>query len=186
MWELRRPPNMLDDASRPAAGPVRGSGTLLRSAVTHPSAAEPLARLHLLTGDPDLAAGVVRREFGAVPGDRLRDGELLALLVEAEIARDDVAAADGCAARIDELAGTTEDVTLRARARRCRGAAGARHSTRRPVRRSCVANAGPDPPVEGVRAGRVHAAGGNRPAAGSPNLVTGSPDPPDPEPEEPL
>jgi DNA-binding CsgD family transcriptional regulator len=92
------------------------AGALLRSAPTSPSAAEPLARLHLLTGDPEVAAGVVRRELDTVPGDRLRTGELLALLVEAEIARDETAAAAEGAARLDALARAGEDPLLRAQA----------------------------------------------------------------------
>ncbi|MGY1739528.1 MULTISPECIES: LuxR C-terminal-related transcriptional regulator [unclassified Blastococcus] len=97
-------------------GRFEEAGALLRSALTAPSAAEPLARLHLLTGDPDLAAGVARRELDAVAGDRLRTGELLGLLVEADVARDDVAGAGSWAGRLAELAGSGEDPTLRAQA----------------------------------------------------------------------
>lgn len=111
-------------------GRFEEAGALLRSALTHRSAAEPLARLHLLTGDPDLAAGVARRELDTVGGDRLRDGELLALLVEAEIARDDLAAAAEGAARLAELAEVAEDSALRAQARLAAGrVAGARLDT---------------------------------------------------------
>ena len=87
---------------------------LLRSALARPSAAEPLARLHLLRGEPDLAAGVAQRELGAVPGDRLREGALLMVLVEAELARDEVDAAAGWAVRLGQLAALTEDRTVRA------------------------------------------------------------------------
>jgi DNA-binding CsgD family transcriptional regulator len=97
-------------------GRFEEAGALLRSALAARSAAEPLARLHLLTGEPDLAAGVARRELDAVASDRLRNGELLGLLVEAEIARDDVAAAEGWAVRLNELAQGGEDPTLRAQA----------------------------------------------------------------------
>ncbi|MGR7027657.1 helix-turn-helix transcriptional regulator [Geodermatophilus sp. URMC 62] len=98
-------------------GRFEEAGALLRSAFTARSAAEPLARLHLMTGNPDLAVGVARRELNAVASDRLRNGELLGLLVEAEIARDDVAAAMGWAARLNELAEGSEDAALRAQAR---------------------------------------------------------------------
>jgi DNA-binding NarL/FixJ family response regulator len=85
---------------------------LLRSALTRASAAEPLARLHLLRGDPDLAAVVAGRELDAVPGDRLRTGGLLSLLVEAEIARDEVDAAAAWARRLAVLAEAAEDPAL--------------------------------------------------------------------------
>ncbi len=88
---------------------------LLRSALTRPSAAEPLARLHLLRGDPDLSAVVARRELDGVPGDRLRTGALLSLLVEANIARDDVDAASACARQLADLA-AAEDPALKAEA----------------------------------------------------------------------
>ncbi len=98
-------------------GRFEEAGALLRSALTAPSAAEPLARLHLLTGNPDLAAGVARRELDAVAGDRLRNGELLGLLVQAEIARGNLGAARGWAARLHELAERNEDPALCAQAR---------------------------------------------------------------------
>lgn len=115
-------PHRGDAATRVAGlrllqGRFEEAGVLLRSALTAPSAAEPLARLHLLTGDPDVAAGVARRELDAVAGDRLRTGELLGLLVEAELAHDDVAAAAAAADRLDELAQPGEDAGLRAQAR---------------------------------------------------------------------
>lgn len=115
-------PHRGDAATRVAGlrllqGRFEEAGVLLGSALTAPSAAEPLARLHLLTGDPDVAAGIARRELDAVPGDRLRDGALLGLLVEAELARDDVAAADESAARLAELAEAGEDPALLGRAR---------------------------------------------------------------------
>ncbi len=98
-------------------GPLEGAGALLQPTCTARSAAEPLARLHLLTGNPDLAVVVACRELDAVASDRLRNGELLGLLVEAEIARADVAAARDWAARLTELAQGSEDPALRAQAR---------------------------------------------------------------------
>lgn len=89
---------------------------LLGTALSRPSAGEPLARLHLATGRPELAAGVVRRELDAVPGDRMRIGVLLGLLVEADLARDDLDAARQAAARLAELAALTDDRVLQAEA----------------------------------------------------------------------
>jgi DNA-binding NarL/FixJ family response regulator len=115
-------PHRDDAAARIASlrllqGRFEEAGALLRSALTQPSAAEPLARLHLLTGCPDLAAGVIHRELDAIATDRVRNAELLTVLVEAEIARDEVAAAEECADRLDELADGCDDPTLRAYAR---------------------------------------------------------------------
>jgi DNA-binding NarL/FixJ family response regulator len=106
-------------------GRFEEAGALLRSALTARSAAEPLARLHLLTGEPDLAVEVARRELDAVASDRLRNGELLGLLVEAEIARDDVAAAERWAARLGELAEGSDDPALRAQSAVAAGRAAA-------------------------------------------------------------
>ena len=89
---------------------------LLLSAGPRPSAGEPLARLHLATGRPDLAAGVARRELDAVPGDRMRIGVLLSLLVEAELAQSSLDSARATAARLTELAGSTDDCVLKAEA----------------------------------------------------------------------
>jgi DNA-binding CsgD family transcriptional regulator len=50
----------------------------------------PLARLHLLQGEPAMAAAVALRAIGELRGDRLRTASLLALLVEAELARGDL------------------------------------------------------------------------------------------------
>jgi DNA-binding CsgD family transcriptional regulator len=87
---------------------------LLGMTLDRPFSAEPLARLHLLVGEADLAAAVARREVDAVPGDRLRTGALLGLLVEAELARDAPSAAADAAARLREVAASSDDPALRA------------------------------------------------------------------------
>ena len=81
-----------------------------------PAASEPLGRLHLLGGEPDLAAAVVQRGLDAVLGDRLRIGTLLGLLVEVELARGGPDAARAVAARLADLVFTTEEPTLLAEA----------------------------------------------------------------------
>jgi DNA-binding CsgD family transcriptional regulator len=89
---------------------------LLGTALTRPSAGEPLARLHLLTGRPDLAAGLLRRELDTVPGDRMRTGALLGLLVEAEVARGRLDDARTAATHLAGLAADTDDRMLQAEA----------------------------------------------------------------------
>jgi DNA-binding CsgD family transcriptional regulator len=110
-----------DAAARLAAlrllqGRFEDAGDLLAPHQDRPAAAEPLARLHLLLGEHDLAAAVVRRGIDAVPGDRLRVGALLGLLVEVELARDDHAAARAAAARLRAHVATTEEPSLIAEA----------------------------------------------------------------------
>jgi len=61
----------------------------------------PTARLHLARGDHDLARATAQRGLRLVADDRLRAAELLNVLVDAELARGDVAAA---VARADDLA----------------------------------------------------------------------------------
>ncbi len=69
----------------------------------------PLARVHRARGDLDLAAAVARRGVAEMVGDTLRAAPLLALLVEIEVERGDVAAAREAA---DELAAVAEGVDL--------------------------------------------------------------------------
>ncbi|HLH46381.1 MAG TPA: LuxR C-terminal-related transcriptional regulator, partial [Acidimicrobiales bacterium] len=63
----------------------------------------PLARLHLARGNADLAAAVVDRGLAVLVGDRVRAAPLLALLVEAEVARHRPAAAAAGAAALQDL-----------------------------------------------------------------------------------
>jgi len=89
---------------------------LLRSAIDRPSAAEPLARLHLASGEHDLAAALARREVDSRPGDVLRAGMLLGVLVEADLARDDLDAAAESASRLEALCASTDAAVLHAAA----------------------------------------------------------------------
>jgi DNA-binding CsgD family transcriptional regulator len=57
-------------------------------------AAGPLALMHLRQGEPALGAAVLRQAVKQLVGDILRGGPLLCLLVEAELACDDIAAAE--------------------------------------------------------------------------------------------
>jgi DNA-binding NarL/FixJ family response regulator len=71
--------------------------------------AAPLARVHLEHGDPDLAAEVARRTLRELVDDALRTVPLWALLVQAELARGDVPAAE---AATGELAVVAERLDL--------------------------------------------------------------------------
>jgi len=76
----------------------------------------PAARLHLSRGDHDLAVATARRGLRGLGSDHLRARELLAVVVDAELARGDVDAA--CRA-CDDLAvrtGGVDPPVLRARA----------------------------------------------------------------------
>lgn len=64
----------------------------------------PLARLHLARGDHELAAAAAGRGLRAMGDDRLRAVELLAVLVDAELARGRVeAAAEACGGLTERL-----------------------------------------------------------------------------------
>lgn len=97
-------------------GRLEEAAELLRPFEDRPNSCEPLARLHLLSGDHELAAAVARRGLHAVPGDRLRDGALRALLVEVELAGGDVDAAADHARALDNLAEMTDSHVLRSEA----------------------------------------------------------------------
>jgi hypothetical protein len=76
----------------------------------------PAARLHLARGDHDLARAAARRGLRAVGGDRLRAVELFTILVDAELARGDVAAASAACEEMDARIVDVGLAGLRARA----------------------------------------------------------------------
>jgi DNA-binding CsgD family transcriptional regulator len=71
-------------------------------------AAPPLATLHLRRGDPDLAVAVLRTALKRLVNDVSRGSRLAALLVEAELARGDDAAARSATKLLDAMAATTD------------------------------------------------------------------------------
>lgn len=73
-----------------------------------------LARLHLAKGDADLAAAVADRGLSELVGDRVRAAPLLALLVEAEVARDRPEAAALAAAALEELVAPIDSAFMHA------------------------------------------------------------------------
>lgn len=102
-------------------GRLEEAAELLRPVEDRFEVAEPLARLHLATGYPDLASAVIGRTLDELTGDRLRTGPLLALLVEVELARGDVDAAETSAGRLAECSGGAESPVVRAQAARAAG-----------------------------------------------------------------
>jgi len=92
----------------------------------------PTARLHLARGDHDLARATARRGLRVLGDDRVRAAALLGVMVEAELATGDVAAAaavsmelDGLTAGIALPALRAESARVRARVRAAQGDAGA-------------------------------------------------------------
>lgn len=88
---------------------------------------EPLARLHYARGSYDLAAAVIDRALRELVGDRLRGGRLLRLLVDVELARGDVVAAECAAERLSDYADESDSSILRAEARLADGRVALRH-----------------------------------------------------------
>jgi DNA-binding CsgD family transcriptional regulator len=102
-------------------GRVEEAAELLRPFQDRPGSCEPLARVHLLNGDLDLAEAVGRRGLAGVGKDALRGAALRSLLVEVELARQEVEAATVHANELAVLAGATESRVLRAEAALARG-----------------------------------------------------------------
>ena len=104
---------------------------ILRPYEDRVEACGPLARLHISRGEFDLASAALGRGLKILVADRLRQGPLLAQLVEVELARDDLAAAADAAEQLGALAGGTDSPVLKAEAALARGrvrAALAEHS----------------------------------------------------------
>jgi tetratricopeptide (TPR) repeat protein len=78
---------------------------------------EPLARLHFARGEYDLAAAVIDRALHELVGDRLRAGRLLRLLVDVELGRNDLDAADRAAERLSDYADESDSPVMLADAR---------------------------------------------------------------------
>ena len=88
-------------------GRLADAEMLLLGKEGHFQALLPAARLHLARGDHDLARATALRGLRCIADDRLRAAELLAVLVDVELASGDldaaVAACDGLMARSDGL-----------------------------------------------------------------------------------
>lgn len=75
-------------------------------------AAGALARLHVAQGDFDLASTVINTHVNQLGSDLLRSGPLLGLLVQVELSRGDVDAAEGTARRLAEASEAAESHML--------------------------------------------------------------------------
>jgi DNA-binding CsgD family transcriptional regulator len=95
-------------------GRVEEAADLLAPFEDHVTSCAPLARVHLLRGDLDLAAAILRRGRKEMIGDVLRAGPLLALLVDVELQRGDIDAAREAAEELAALASDADVAVLRA------------------------------------------------------------------------
>jgi class 3 adenylate cyclase/DNA-binding NarL/FixJ family response regulator len=102
-------------------GRLEESAELLAPVEDSFEAVDVLARLHFARGDLALAGAVIDGALSQLVGDRLRAGPLLALLVDVELARDDVEAALAALARLTECSQGAESPILRAQAARAAG-----------------------------------------------------------------
>jgi DNA-binding NarL/FixJ family response regulator len=84
-------------------------------------AAAPLAALHLARGAPALAAAVLRRAVSQLVGDVLRGGPLVAMLVEAELARGEIGAAADAARLLSSMSVAVDVPAIVALAAQARG-----------------------------------------------------------------
>jgi DNA-binding CsgD family transcriptional regulator len=89
---------------------------------------QPLALTHLARGEPELAVAAAERGLRTIVGDQSRLAPLLAVLVEAHLARADLDEAEAAAVRLVALAGHSELAALAAEGAlatgRCRAARG--------------------------------------------------------------
>ncbi len=90
-------------------GRLADAETLLLGKDGHLQALLPMARLHLARGDHELARVTARRGLRLIGADRLRAAELLAVLVEAELAAGNY---EGAVAAAADLDARTRDVPL--------------------------------------------------------------------------
>jgi DNA-binding NarL/FixJ family response regulator len=85
-------------------GRVEEAAEMLGPLEHRPDACEPLARLHLLAGELDLAEAVARRGLEGIRHDVLHATKLRSLLVEIELARNAIDVAARHATALEELA----------------------------------------------------------------------------------
>jgi DNA-binding NarL/FixJ family response regulator len=84
-------------------GHVDEAAELLSPHESSLAACGPLAQLHLRRGEPDHAVAAARRGLRVLVGDLTRIAPLLSIVVEAEIERGDVAAAEAAATELAAL-----------------------------------------------------------------------------------
>ncbi len=89
---------------------------LLAGREEHPASLRALALLRMAEGRPKVAAALLERGLAATEGDAMRAAQLLAPLVDARLACDDVASAEAATAELAELARRSGSGILGARA----------------------------------------------------------------------
>ena len=94
---------------RTRQGRLADAEMLLLGKEGHLQALLPAARLHLARGDHDLARATAARGLRAIRDDRLRAAELLAVLVDVELAAGDLGAAGSAC---DDLTGRAEGLDV--------------------------------------------------------------------------
>ena len=98
-------------------GRIEDAAQLLAPYADRFEVCEQMAKLHVLRGENDLAVAVITRRLHELVGDRLRGGRLLALLVQAELARGNVQGAENALERLIDCADASESSVLRAAAK---------------------------------------------------------------------
>jgi DNA-binding NarL/FixJ family response regulator/Tfp pilus assembly protein PilF len=93
-------------------GRLEEAAQLLAGQEQDPYAARPVARLHLIRRDVELAAAVLHRRL-ALTGEGIVQAPLLALLVEVEVAAGRLEEARAVCARLDRIAGETRSPLAR-------------------------------------------------------------------------
>jgi DNA-binding NarL/FixJ family response regulator len=103
-------------ALRLLQGRVDEARELVRPCEERIGACEVLARVHLVTGELDQAAAVARQALDAAGADVLRSASMTSLLVEIDLARDDIASATAHASHLARLGDDSESNLIRAEA----------------------------------------------------------------------
>jgi DNA-binding NarL/FixJ family response regulator len=85
------------------------------------SACEVMARIHMASGELEQAGAVARRALEAAGPDILRAAEVLSLLVEICLAKDDTSAATGHAAALERIGHNSDSNLLQAEASLAKG-----------------------------------------------------------------
>ena len=89
---------------------------LLAGREVHPSSLRALAQLRIAEGRPQVAAALLERGLTAAGDDAMRVSQLLAPLVDARLACDDVVGAEAAAGALEALAGSSQIGLVAARA----------------------------------------------------------------------
>ncbi len=98
-------------------GRLDDAGDLLAPYAGRFEVCDPFTRLHLARGELDRAAAIAEGALRELVGDRLRAGRLLSLLVEIDLQRGDLDAAERSADRLADYADASDSAILAAEAK---------------------------------------------------------------------